>query len=125
MRKNDLIKLLSEIKGNPEIVAWNGYAGDWMHFSSNITKMELSKYSWEGMKETCRLEECINTKNFNFQFSPEEEKELRKSYMKYQDWEYCEGDPRSAKWLKFKTVYVLQAKPRGVSTYDRIGNISY
>ncbi|AXC39087.1 UNVERIFIED_ORG: hypothetical protein [Escherichia phage CMSTMSU] len=29
--KNDLIKMLQEIDGNPEIVIWNGYVDDYMN----------------------------------------------------------------------------------------------
>ena len=31
MKKNDLIELLNGIKGNPDIVLWNGMVGDYMH----------------------------------------------------------------------------------------------
>ena len=30
MRKNQLIKLLQEIKGNPEVMVWNGFVDDYM-----------------------------------------------------------------------------------------------
>lgn len=30
MRKNQLIELLQQLKGNPEIVVWNGLVGDIM-----------------------------------------------------------------------------------------------
>ena len=48
MRKNDLIKMLKEIKGNPEVVLWNGMVGDWMPVGklseSYLTK--ITKHYW-------------------------------------------------------------------------------
>jgi hypothetical protein len=43
MRKNDLIKLLQEIDGNPEVSLWNGFVGDWMPISKEIEVIELVK----------------------------------------------------------------------------------
>lgn len=36
MRKNDLIKMLESIKGNPEIMFWNGIVGDVVPISSKM-----------------------------------------------------------------------------------------
>lgn len=33
MRKNDLIAKLQNIKGNPEVVLWNGFVGDYQHLA--------------------------------------------------------------------------------------------
>jgi len=36
MRKNDLIKLPNQIEGNPEVVLWNGYVGDYTNIKGLI-----------------------------------------------------------------------------------------
>ena len=57
MRKNDLIKLLSDINGNLEIVLWNGYTQDFMKVDrlveSDLVKMtkeakQVPLCDWEG-----------------------------------------------------------------------------
>lgn len=45
MRKNKLIELLNEIDGNPEIVTWNGYVGDWMPFNTSAKEINLHRMS--------------------------------------------------------------------------------
>lgn len=43
MRKNDLIKMLQEIEGNPQIVIWNGYVDDYMDIEKETFKITLVK----------------------------------------------------------------------------------
>lgn len=43
MRKNDLIKMLQDIEGNPEIVIWNGYVDDYMNIKKQTFKITLVK----------------------------------------------------------------------------------
>lgn len=47
MRKNDLIKLLETLEGNPEVALWNGYVGDYNHISSTLDTLELVKETRE------------------------------------------------------------------------------
>lgn len=52
MKKNDLIKLLQEQPGNPDVVLWNGYVGDYMGISKEFVELVLVKetveflYNW-------------------------------------------------------------------------------
>lgn len=39
MRKNDLIKKLQEIEGNPEIVLYNSFVDDWQHIKLTPGKL--------------------------------------------------------------------------------------
>lgn len=43
MRKNDLIKMLQEIEGNPQIVIWNGYVDDYMNIDKEMFSITLVK----------------------------------------------------------------------------------
>lgn len=45
MKKNKLIQILQNMKGNPDIKVWNGYAGDWQDF--DLVEQELVKESEE------------------------------------------------------------------------------
>lgn len=71
MRKNDLIKQLQEIKGNPEVALRNGFVSDYMHidkpFESDLVKM--TKEYWI---RTVLNEECITRKDWSYQL-PEHE----------------------------------------------------
>ena len=74
MRKNDLIKQLQEIKGNPEV--------------EELERRHKTEIQWE-------LNEYVS-----------EEDIAKKRYTK-------------------KSVVFLQAKKRGISTFDRAGSIQY
>ena len=43
MRKNDLIKILQDIKGNPEVMLWNGLVQDCTHISNKVIPFDLVK----------------------------------------------------------------------------------
>ena len=45
MKKNDLIKLLNTIEGNPDVVLWNGFVGDYQDISKELVKDDLLKIS--------------------------------------------------------------------------------
>lgn len=55
MRKNDLIELLQSIKGNPEIMFWNGLVGDVVPLTKNIFPIELHKNSLEYKKNYMKV----------------------------------------------------------------------
>jgi hypothetical protein len=126
MRKNDLIKLLQNIEGNPEVLLWNGMVGDWMHIDKPVEGY-LVKIDKEQFIESCRLRECRDRNNWEYQFSKDELADVEKWY-KRQEWEenhfVTEEDIKEKRW-KQKRVLYLQAKKRGVSTFDRLGNIEY
>jgi hypothetical protein len=126
MRKNELIAKLQGIKGNPEIVLWNGMVSDWMPIGS-LSEQVLTKYSLNGMIEACRREECQDRKEPNFQFTDQEKKELEVSYRKHHNWEFNQFvDVRNLpKSMTKKKVYMLDAKLRWVSVFDRVSGYSY
>ena len=62
MKKNDLIKLLNSIEGNPDIVLWNGFVRDYQDISKELVKGDLVKISLDWYLETCRMERCRKEK---------------------------------------------------------------
>ena len=128
MRKDDLIKLLKNIQGNPEIKLWNGMVGDWMDIDKNLIPASLVKQTFEHYVEMIRLEQCIDKKDWSVQLSEEEILELRQSYKKYIEWEcnqFIDEDDIKSKRYSQKNIFYINAKRRGVTTYDRIGNLEY
>ena len=117
MRKNDLIKLLEGIKGNPEVVLWNGHVGDFMHIGK-LSEDFLNKYSKRFYSQLIKTEDP--------QRSDEEIEKLYRSleyeYNQFIAEEDCKGsDPM----YKKKRIIFIDAKPRGINTFDRLGEISY
>jgi hypothetical protein len=128
MRKSELIKLLSEIKGNPEVVLWNGFVSDYQHVSPNFIEAGLVKQTFEGYLENCRLEKCVEHRNFDFQFEPADVDELKEQYKNVVDWTdngfVSEEDIKQKRYKKKRVVYI-QAELRGVSTFDWSGTVYY
>lgn len=129
MKKNDLIELLNNIEGNPEIKLWNGYVGDFMDIDK-VVPSDLVKITFNFYVEMCRLERCMDTgeDRKTFVFSHDEMVELRKCYKKHYDWEFNEyvtdEDIAKKKYSK-KSIMILNAKTRGKKTFDRIGVLEY
>lgn len=125
MRKNDLIAYLQSIKGNPEVLLWNGFVSDWHSIEPCITK--LTKMDKNYFLEFRRMERCIDTKNWEYQFTAEELQQAEKSYSnhKYGYDEFVDQEDLKEKRYKQKQVIMLQGKPRGVKTWDRLGGIEY
>lgn len=127
MRKNDLIKLLTELEGNPEVVLWNGMVGDWMPIDSKLIEGELVKRTEQHFLETVRFEKCRDRQDWEYQLPEEEVAQLKKSYRGH-DWEdndfVTDEDLTQKRWKKKRVVYI-NAKKRGVSTWDRLGTMKY
>lgn len=127
MRKDQLIKLLQEIKGNPEVVLWNGYVGDYMHID-NLVKSDLVKIDKKYWIESVRLEECIDRGDFTYQLPEHEVKELIRRHENEIQWEfnqYVTEEDIDRNRYKHKRVVFIQAKKRGVKTFDSVGIIEY
>lgn len=127
MRKNDLIKQLQSIKGNPEVVLWNGYVGDYMHIDKPL-QSDLVKMTKEYWIESVRLEDCRDRKDWNYQLPDAEIKTLERRHRTEIQWEineYVDEEDIAKKRYKKKSVVFLQAKKRGIKTFDRAGDIEY
>lgn len=126
MKKNDLIKKLQGIKGNPEVMLWNGIVRDYMPIKG-LVQQELVKESKEHYLEMCRLELCRDLKDWTYQLPEQVKERLGKYYSKfgYEQNEYVtEQDIKEKKYLS-KKVMVLDAKKTGKTYHDHLGKIEY
>lgn len=127
MKKNDLIKLLQDIDGNPEVVLWNGYVGDYMHVKG-LAESDLVKQTFNHYAQMIEFEGKRDKNDFNYVLPTSEIEELKKDYRKYINWETNEyatlEDIRDKRYSKKRVVYI-EAKLRGKSSYDRAGEMSY
>ena len=113
MKKDKLIELLQSIKGNPEIVIWNGFVCDYQPISNKITEMFLYKETKQSQLKMInyeRLRDGLEPITIN-DFKDKSNYELR-YYVKSS---YC----------KKKKVAILETKRRRITTYDRNGKINY
>lgn len=83
MRKNDLIKKLQEIEGNPEVVLWNGMVGDYVHIGELVNSF-LVKEEKKHWLEMIRLSRCQDLNDYSYQIPEQELKELDKLYSERQ-----------------------------------------
>lgn len=128
MKKNDLIAMLNGIEGNPEMVLWNGFVGDYQHIDNKPVEGRLVKQTLDHYLEMCRLQDCRDRKDPNYQPPAEEIEELKKLYKKVCKWEenqYVKPDDIVAKRYSAKKIFYIQAKRRGEQFYDRLGPVEY
>ena len=129
MRKNDLIKHLQALKGNPEILLWNGIVEDWMHVSPKLAESGLVRKTFECYVNDIRIERCIEQNNWDYQIPEEELVTLRKHYAsKKNSWsmgEYVKKKDIKEKRYKKKRVVFIEPVLRGERYSDRQGSISY
>jgi hypothetical protein len=128
MKKSQLIELLNAIPGNPDIKLWNGMVGDWMDVDKELVPATLVKQTFQNYVERVRLQRCHELKNWDIQFDAEEIAELRQSYKQYIGWEcnqFVDEDDVKEKRYSQKNIVYINAKRRGVSTFDRLGNMEY
>lgn len=126
MKKDKLIAMLQEIEGNPDILLWNGMVGDWMDISK-IVPTELVKITLPYYLKTCQLEDRIKRQDMSYETPPEEVASLSKHWRQLQ-WdvnEYVSSKDIKEGRYKVKNVMMIDAKPRGISTWDRAGTLSY
>lgn len=127
MRKNDLIKKLQAISGNPEVVLWNGMVGDWMPVGK-LQESYLTRVTKNYYIRSCEMEEQLNRKDFNYTLPEDEKQRLEGMYKKVISWEdnqFVTEEDVKAKRHQVKRVLYIDAKKRGVSTFDRLGSIEY
>lgn len=127
MRKNDLIKLLENIKGNPEVALWNGHVEDYMHIG-NLVEVPLVKKSYDFYVEMVQIQDQVNRKDWDYKLSDNKLGELKNSYKRYVDWQMdgyvTQEDIKEKRYTK-KRLVLLEPKTRGKSSFDRSGSISY
>lgn len=132
MTKNKLIEMLNNIKGNPEIVVWNGLVEDYMPVEG-LQEGILVKEQEEFLYNTLVGERCRYLKTFDL--SQEELDRCKVSaediykrqryeranpFVSEEDFSRWYGRPSKAK----KVVYVVP-KVLGKKYEDRIGSVRY
>ena len=128
MKKNDLIKLLQGVPGNPEVVLWNGMVGDYMHIDPQLVEGDLVKQTFSDYSKRIVNEEKRIRRDWEYELSPEEAEALKGSYRKYVKWEvnqYVTLEDIKEKRYTSKRVFYINAKSRGETMHDRLGNIHY
>ena len=141
MRKNDFIKMLESIKGNPEIMLWNGMVGDVVPISSKTEEVELYKDSleykqslYEGeyilslnkLVKADKLPELPDKPEFHEKLkSLRQEAEAKYKREKYEYRLYIDEKLVKSGKVKTKKVVVIQPRIVGKSSWDRLGEINY
>ena len=123
MRKNELIKILEGINGNPEVVIWNGHVDDYNNISRDVESIELVKKSREF------LEAAINHQRSSEGLGAISDSEMS-DIMQSQEWDLPNryvADSDMERWYgkKRKRIVVLEPVARGKKYFDRLGAISY
>lgn len=127
MKKNKLIEILNAIEGNPDIVLWNGMVGDWMDINTKLVPGYLVKQTLSYYREMYRLQRCSEEQNWDYTLTESEEQHILENYKGF-DWEensFVYEDDIKEKRYKKKNILYIDAKPRGIKTFDRCGNICY
>lgn len=137
MRKNDLIKMLESIKGNPEIMLWSHLVGDVIPISSKMEEVDLYKDSLEYKQRVYENEYILFLKNGGLTDLPdttefhEKLKSLRqeaKAAYKKEKYEYrlyMNEKLIKSGTLKKKKVVVIQPRIVGKTFWNRAGDIDY
>ena len=128
MKKSKLIEMLNALPGNPDIKLWNGMVGDWVEIDPLLVEQHLVKQTLEHWLEMCRLQDCRDRNDWDYQMPAEEVAQLTNSYSKLHKWEmnpYITLEDVKAKRYSAKKVLIMQAKRKGVKTFDRLGDIEY
>lgn len=127
MKKNDLIKKLQAIEGNPEIVLWNGMVGDWMPIGK-LTECYQTRMTRTYWINAIEMEMKIDARNFDVKMTEDEKQRLIAKYPKSVSWECNEGiteEDIKAGRHQCRRVVFIDAKPRGIKTFDRLGGLEY
>ena len=118
MKKNKLIELLQSIKGNPEIVIWNGLVDDYQPIN-NIQQTNIYAQSKRLQLKLCNYErnlhglEPIEIDDYETEINYElPSNSLTKQELK-------------VLYDKKKKVAILETKTRNKTMYDRTGKINY
>ena len=128
MKKSKLIALLNSIPGDPDVKLGNGFAGDWVDIENKLYPLELVKKTESYHLEMIRIDECVARQDWQYQLPEERIANIKRHYKNACEWEMneCVTDKDITEGrYKAKTVYVLQSKEKGVTTWDFRGTIKY
>jgi len=129
MRKNELIALLNNIKGNPEIVMWNGYVEDYQHIGG-AEEYTLYKEQKSHIAGWILHDKRRKAGTFDDISLSEDDLALVDKIDKERQWEFpnqffTEEEVKSVYGNRKKKVVMLNAKRRDKTSFDRIGGVCY
>lgn len=116
MKKNDLIRLLQNIKGNPEIMVWNGFVQDVMPLGE-LLEVHLYKEKPEVTLKYLNLEELQEGKELTKDLK--DVKHIRRS------WELDLYGYKNPKYHNKKKIITLVPRTQGKKSWGRDGTIEY
>lgn len=127
MKKNTLIKLLQNIKGNPDIVLWNGFVDDYMHISKDIGEIILAKKTKKGIEQDLQFVYFQNTGKVLDMTSDDIKAKVQERYtsQKFGDINDYTFERDKDYYGKTKTMVCLNFELRHKEVFDRLGTIKY
>jgi len=124
MKKNDLIKLLQSIEGNPNILIYNGFVEDYQDLDKEYIEDTLYKYDKTFIRNIINMERThhgvlsnISDKEFDIRWKKE-------------DWDFKneffgEENIKTRYGKNKKKVVLFNLKSRNKKVWDRMGSIEY
>ena len=127
MRKNDLIKLLQTIEGNPDIVLWNGIVGDYQNISTKLVEGDLVKKTLKCYLEHNHMIRCLKENDWQYQLTNEEVEYLTNIYktFDYEQNNYVTQEDIKEKRYRKKRVVYIQPKESGKTYFNRRIKVEY
>ena len=126
MKKNDLIKLLQDIPGNPDIMSWNGYVQDIVPLKQELISTRLTKMTKSHYFRCLENEELLD--NRDFKPTPKIMAEWEKLYTRVCKYEFdlyvSDQDIREKKFTR-KNIFLVVPQTTGKEYFDRIGEVRY
>lgn len=142
MKKNKLIELLQSIDGNPDIYLWNGYVDDYVEIDPRFVESILVKHNKAHIYDMIKHEYIRDKKEWSgldyadrlSLFDDEDKQTVDRIFERswkthYNTWEEPNRYVRSEDFKRWysskKTVYFINAKTKGKTYSDRIGEMKY
>ena len=125
MKAADLKKLLEPIPDDQDILIWNGFVSDWQDIGK-IQESSLHRQTFENYKRYWMLETGLKA---DAEMSSEDLEICKEQYARYvKHWTFEEfvttEDVAEGKYEE-KKIILIEPQARGISTFDRNGNIEY
>jgi hypothetical protein len=120
VRKNELIKKLQKLKGNPEVMIWNGIVEDFVSIGE-VGVHSLFKPTRNDWINCVRYEETLYNKRFT------DERVLTTAYNKipYEPNEYVTDEDIKQGYYKKKNIGYINVKKANKTSTSRICNVYY
>lgn len=130
MKKNTLIKLLEQIEGNPDILLYNGFVDDFMDFEVSNEPYVLVKHSVDFIHNRLRYDFHERNKKLPSDADNQQLRAQAETLAKTETWEFpnefvTQDDAKQWYGTRMKKVFMIEAKRRNKTCYDRAGGLEY